>query len=152
MTIRSATTNDAREIQSLICRAVDPDNNSDFDEEGKIQFRKPNELSAIRRRICNEKYLTLCFIKMETVVGIITIYENEKVDQLFVDPDFRLLGVSKQLWHAAKQICSKNGNAGKYWVKSSTMAIPIYQSFGFHLSRSRRRKNGIVFYPMVLEH
>ncbi len=151
MTIRKATTNDVKEIQSLIQRAVKPESNADFDEEGIRQFIKPNELPAIKDRIINEEYLTLCFVQKERIVGIITIHNNEKIDQLFVDPSSRNYKVSKQLWHAAKEICAENGNNGKYWVKSSTMAVPVYESFGFRLDGTLQKKNGITYYPMVLE-
>ena len=151
MSIRKVTIKDAKEIQSLILRAAEPETNADFDEEGIKNFIKPNELSSIKERIVSEEYLTLCFMEDENIVGIITMHANEKLDQLFVAPSSRNKKVSKQLWLAAKEICSENGNNGKYWVKSSTIAVPVYESFGFHLYGARQKKNGIVYYPMVLD-
>jgi len=151
MNIRKAIAGDEREIQSLILRSVDPENNPDFDENGKKNFIKPNKLSAIRARIKNEKYLTLCCVHDEKIIGLITVYQNEKLDQLFVDTSSRKKGVSRLLWQATKRICLDNGSDGKFWVKSSTMAIPVYESFGFKLTSDRQTSNGIVYYSMVLE-
>lgn len=83
------------------------------------------------------------------MLSIITIHECEKLDQLFVDPAYRNMKVSKQLWDVAKDLCLGKGNS--FWVKSSTMAIPVYESFGFRLKGERQQKNGITYYPMVLE-
>jgi len=38
MHIRKAIVGDEEDIQSLILKAVDPQNNPDFDEEGKLAF------------------------------------------------------------------------------------------------------------------
>lgn len=151
MNIRKAHVQDVTEIRSLIVRAVEPESNPDFDEEGVKLFYKPNELAAIKSRILDDNYLTLCFIKDDRIVGIITMHEHEKLDQLFVDPSFRNMGISRELWLAAKEHCFKMGNKSGYWVKSSTVAIPVYKSFGFRLTDVRQQKNGITYYPMVLE-
>ena len=150
MSIRKAQVADAADIRALIVKAVEPESNPDFDEEGIKQFYRPNELSSIRSRILNEDYLTLCFLIDKKIAGIITIHDNEKIDQLFVDPSYRNLKISTKLWQAAKSICSKKGNRDGYWVKSSTVAVPVYESFGFQLDGKRQQKNGIVYYPMVL--
>ena len=151
MKIREAAIGDEKQIQSLIFSAVDPEKNSDFNDEGVQNFLKPNELSEIRDRISNNDYLTLCCIRNQKIVGLITIYNNEKLDQLFVDPSSRNIGISKALWNKAKRVCVDRGSHGKFWVKSSTMAIPVYESFGFKLTSDRQEKGGIVYYSMELE-
>ena len=151
MNIRKATINDTEGIRSLIFRAVEPESNPDFDEEGVQSFKNSIELTAIRERILNAEYLTICFIKEDSILGTITIHKNAKLSQLFVDPEARNMNISKKLWLAAKEICSNNGNDGKYWVKSSTMAIPVYESFGFRLDGTRKKENGTFYYPMLLK-
>jgi len=116
-----------------------------------VSFIKPNELSAIRKRILSKDYLTLCCVLNEKLVGLVTVYQNEKLDQLFVDVSSRKKGISRSLWQAAKRICLENGSNGEFWVKSSTMAIPVYKSFGFKLVSDRKVSNGIVYYSMLLE-
>ncbi|WP_144394365.1 GNAT family N-acetyltransferase [Pleionea sediminis] len=151
MNIRKATIEDAKEIRALILTAVQPDSNPDFDKQGQLSFMGPNKLSAIEERINSNDYLTLCCIEKHMIVGIITIYSYNYVYHLFVLPNSRGQGVSRQLWMKAQGICEKMGNGGKYWVKSSTMAIPVYESFGFTHEGGRQIKGGIVYYPMVLE-
>ncbi|WP_085297587.1 GNAT family N-acetyltransferase [Cognaticolwellia mytili] len=149
MSIREAQVEDTAEIRDLIIKAVEPELNPDFDEEGIKLFYKPNDLSSIKSRILNKDYLTLCFIKDKKIAGLITIHVNEKIDQLFVAPSYRNLKISKKLWEEAKSICFNKGNRNGYWVKSSTVAVPIYESFGFRLDGERQKKNGIIYYPMV---
>jgi GNAT superfamily N-acetyltransferase len=151
MGIRKATINDAEGIRSLTLRAAEPESNTDFNKEGVKHFKKTLELKAIKDRILNKEYLMLCFIKEGKIVGMIAIYRREKLSQLFVDPNSRKLNIARQLWSAANEICIAQGSNGNYWVKSSTMAIPVYESFGFRLDSVQQNKDGIVYYSMLLE-
>lgn len=151
MNIRKAHVKDVEEIRALIVRAVEPESNPDFDQSGVKLFYKPNELPAIKSRILDDNYLTLCCVKDDRIVGIITMHEYQKLDQLFVDPSFRKKGISRKLWLVAKEHCFRMGNKSRYWVKSSTAAVSVYQSFGFRLTDVRQEKNGITYYPMALE-
>jgi GNAT superfamily N-acetyltransferase len=149
MSIRKAQVEDTAEIRYLIIKAVEPELNPDFDKEGVKLFYKPNDLSSIKSRILDKDYLTLCFIKDNRIAGIITVHANEKIHQLFVEPSYRNLKISKKLWEEAKSICFNKGNRNGFWVKSSTVAVPIYESFGFRLDGERQKRNGIIYYPMV---
>ncbi|MEW6998062.1 GNAT family N-acetyltransferase [Colwelliaceae bacterium BS250] len=151
MSIRKATTNDAEDIRTLTLRAAEPESNTDFDKEGVKHFKETLQLEAIKNRILNKEYLMLCFIKEDKVVGMIAIYRKEKLSQLFVDPSFRKLNIAKQLWSAANKICIDQGSTGNYWVKSSTMAIPVYESFGFRLDGMQQNQDGIIYYSMLLQ-
>jgi GNAT superfamily N-acetyltransferase len=151
MTIREVKISDAETIQSLILRAVKPESNADFNEAGVKFFKATLELAAIKNRIMNDEYLMLCFIKGHKMVGMIAIYRREKLSQLFVDPAARKLNIASQLWSAADEVCLAQGGNGNYWVKSSTMAVPIYERFGFRLNGAQKNKDGIVYYSMLLE-
>lgn len=151
MSIRKATINDAERIQSLILGAAEPETNTDFNKEGVAHFKETLELKAIKNRIQNKEYLMLCFVKECKIVGMIAIYKKEKLSQLFVDPTSRKLNIAKQLWLAANLICIAQGGNGNYWVKSSTMAIPVYESFGFRLNATQQNTDGIVYHSMLLE-
>jgi GNAT superfamily N-acetyltransferase len=151
MSIREATIYDVEDIQSLILKAAQPDINTDFTKEGITHFNKTLELAAIKDRIKSQDYLMLCFIKQKIIVGIIAIYKKGKLSQLFVDPTARKLNIAKKLWSAANVICLAQGGKGNYWVKSSTMAIPVYESFGFRLDTRQQNTNGIVYHLMLLK-
>jgi GNAT superfamily N-acetyltransferase len=151
MSIRKATINDAEGIQSLILSAAEPESNTDFTKEGITHFKATLELKAIESRIQNKEYLMLCFIMEHKIVGIIAIYKKEKLSQLFVDPGARKLNIARQLWSAANEICIADGGNGNYWVKSSTMAIPVYESFGFRLDATQQNTDGIIYHSMLLD-
>lgn len=150
MSIRKATINDAQGIQSLILSAAEPESNTDFNQEGVAHFKETLELNAIKSRIQNKDYLMLCFIKECIIVGVIAIYKKEKLSQLFVDPTARKLNIARQLWSEANAICIAHGGNGNYWVKSSTMAIPVYESFGFRLDVTQQNTDGIIYHSMLL--
>ena len=150
MTIRVAQVDDAVEIQSLIIDSVSPHRYEDFDAEGWINFLAPNQLPAIQSRLQSKDYSVFCYISTGDILGIISIFELEKIDQLFVLPSARKMGIAAALWDAARDYCVSQGNARKFWVRSSTLAVPVYESFGFKLSAAREIKNGITFYPMEL--
>lgn len=149
--IKQAQHYDAVEIRALILDAVKPEDNEDFNEEGKINFLQPNSVDLIEKRIEDNDYLMLCYIKERKIVGLITLYKYEKLDQLFVHPDSRNMKVATKLWRAAKEICARNGNKGKYWTKSSTLAVNVYKSFGFKMDGDKMKQNGITYYPMILK-
>lgn len=82
------------------------------------------------------------------LVGVITILDQEKIDQLFVRKDFRGLGVATRLWQSAKKMCTKN--PGLFWVRSSSVAIPVYKKFGFCVVSPEETFKGITFTRMEL--
>ena len=151
MTIRQAKIGDTKVIQSLILRAVEPESNADFTKAGIKNFKETLKLKAIKDRILNNEYLMLCFIKQQKIVGMIAIYRKEKLSQLFVDPAARKLNIASQLWSAANKVCLAQGGNGNYWVKSSTMAVPVYERFGFRLDGAQKNQDGIIYYSMLLE-
>jgi GNAT superfamily N-acetyltransferase len=65
-------------------------------------------------------------------------------------PEFMNQGVAKALWLHTRSICELNGSYA-YWVRSSTVAIPVYQSFGFELCGELDTNYGITYQQMKLE-
>ena len=150
MSIRIARFEDAEEIQTVIFESVQPHRHEDFDEEGWRNFLALNKLESIQTRLKDKRYLTLCYLRENRIVGIMGILELEKIDQMFVLPSARKMGVAAALWNAAKGICIEQGNKGKFWVKSSTLAIPVYESFGFKQIGNKEKVNGISFRLMEM--
>lgn len=122
----------------------------DFDENGWENFLKPNTLEAIQRRLQNREYLTLLCEDGGELAGLITIRLYEKIDQLFVHPGHRRKGVATNLWQEARTICEERSGPKGYWVKSSSMGVPVYRSFGFEVVGERRNQDGISYVPMAL--
>ncbi|MDP6535831.1 MAG: GNAT family N-acetyltransferase [Gammaproteobacteria bacterium] len=94
--------------------------------------------------------MTLCYFDEEAIVGVIAIKELHKLDQLFVIPAKRRQGVALELWNAARSLCIERGNTGAFRVKSSSQAIPVYESFGFRVTGDRETRDGVSFTPMDL--
>lgn len=150
MRIRTPRVDEAAAIRLLIIDAVTANKDDDFSDEGWIRFQEPNTVPLISERLTNEKYLTLVCEIEGHLVGIITIKDHAKIDQLFVSPGFRRRGVAKALWSEAYRICGLRRVTKQFWVKSSTMGVSMYKSFGFLVAGPKQTTNGIAFYPMEL--
>ncbi len=148
MLIRRARRQDAASIRHLILSSVDPEDNPDFNQSGWRNFLVPNSVEAIARRIQDCRYLTLCAEADASVVGVITMRDNYRIWQLFVAPTMRNRGVASALWNSARSIGEAQGNKGYYEVRSSSMALPVYQRFGFRLTGERQVANDIAYYPL----
>ena len=109
-----------------------------------------NQLISIESRLQSSDYLTFCYLLDGRILGILGIFKLEKIDQLFVLPKARKTGVAAALWLHAKDKCADKGNKKRFWVKSSTLAVPVYESFGFSKIGDRTTENGISYYPMEL--
>lgn len=152
MSIRKANLSDSKKLHTLVMEAVGQHKDDDFNEEGWKTFCKHYEVNSIQDRLKNDDYLTLCYIESEEILGVITIYKSEKLDQLFIHPNARRKGIATKLWMAARNICESGGRKPNYWLKSSPMAVPLYESFGFHLAGNQENKIGITLYPMEFSH
>ena len=127
-----------------------PHKDEDFSEEGWRRFQESNSVEVIYSRLLSAIYLTLVCEVEGRLVGIIAVKDHEKIDQLFVDPSYRRLGIAKALWNDARQVCDGFNITSEYWVKSSTMGLSTYESFGFSTLGGKRVQNGIGFFPMAL--
>ena len=150
MNIRLATENDSQEISSLVIEAAYPHRMEDFNTHGWNRFININSIANTASYLKNEEYFTLCCTFNNQIAGIITVKNSEKVDQLFVLPQFRNKRIAQELWLRAKEQCQTRGNSGRFWVKSSSLAIPVYQKFGFICSGECQITDGTKFQLMTL--
>jgi GNAT superfamily N-acetyltransferase len=148
MSIRSATSLDAEIISNLVLCSSLSVKDQDFTDEGWALLERTNTIESVRKRFESDKYFALIFEVKGAPAGYIAIVNFEKIDHMFVLPNFRNLGISKNLWHNAQEICQENGNISYYWVRSSSYATPVYESFGFRLSGDQQVSNGITFQLM----
>lgn len=150
MSIRLATKTDAEAISELVLASATPNRRLDFDEIGWSRFLELNTPAEMGKRICDERRFTLCYELDKRLAGIITIRDNEKLDQLFVHPTEWNKKIALKLWHAARRICVERGGGEYFWVKSSAMAVPVYRKLGFIAVGDRQIENGIAYQRMVL--
>ncbi|PCH62880.1 MAG: hypothetical protein COC19_02230 [SAR86 cluster bacterium] len=155
MIIRKAQSVDVSKLRSLILRAADRDNNPDFDARGWERFLIPNSEAAIAARITDGDYIMLCCVQEDAlpeanIIGLISLYKLDKIDQLFVHPAHFRKGIATSLWRAAKLLSEEQG-CQSFYVKSSTQAIAVYRSFGFKTSAPSATLNGMSFTLMTYD-
>ena len=150
MTIRFAQPEDAEQIKSVILCAGET-GREDFDETGWTRFIALTQIEPIRDRVQNSEYLTLCYFNEKVIVGLIAIHKLQTIDQLFVIPEKRRQGIALELWNTAKAICIERGNKAPSRVKSSTQAVPVYESFGFRVTGPKETQDGVSFTSMEME-
>ena len=143
MVIRPAAIEDSQALSNLILKAAESVRGSDFSADGWKLLEQTNTADAFRKRFHSDSYFALiCEIEGEPA-GYIAIVDFEKIEHMFVLPQFRRLGISSKLWEQAKKICVESGHGSYYWVRSSTVAERIYESFGFRLVGERETASGI---------
>lgn len=150
LTIREAFPADSTELSALVIRAAEECRNIDFTESGWARFVESNSAMEMLKRIEDKKFRILCSIEGGVLTGVISIRENCRIDKLFVNPDFRGMGLSSKLWHSVKTICLKENRNGFFHVRSSTKAVPVYRRFGFEETGPAETIYGIRFTPMAM--
>ena len=152
MNIRRATEQDAAELRQLVIASAEVAK-ADFNQHGWAVFLAPNTLEKTLARILHDDYLVLLAEQNSRLVGMLVFFEMQKLDQFFVHPDYLGKGIGKQLWLRALADIKRfnQGQDTALWVRSSTYAIPVYQSFGFQSEGSPENSNGITFQLMRRE-
>ncbi|MEM7359953.1 MAG: GNAT family N-acetyltransferase [Pseudomonadota bacterium] len=151
MIIQTLEPDDTEQTVSLVTESA-ATVREDFDEGGWEIFLQPNTEEKTRARIVGNDYLMIGAKQDEKLLGMIAIYQLEKIDQLFVSPAASGKGIATRLWNHARQVVDaiepERSNHGYYWVRSSFRAVPVYQRFGFQSLGEPQVNNGIRFQLM----
>ena len=140
--VRKARISDAAALSVLVNKSAVLVQD-DLNTQGRKLVDSANTADEFSRRLVDPEYSIFCYEYEQYLVGIISIFQFEKIDQLFVDPAFFKRGIARRLWERARcESKSVNGNA-YYWVRSSSMAVPVYEKFGFSKIGAIQTKNGI---------
>jgi GNAT superfamily N-acetyltransferase len=115
----------------------------DLDDQGRLLVDNTNTSTEFSKRLLDPEYSIFCFEHKQNLLGMISMFQFEKVDQLFVDPGFFKRGIASLLWEHAHEECKSKNKEGYYWVRSSSMAVPVYLKFGFCKVGATQTKNGI---------
>lgn len=150
MSIRKARLTDAEAIRDIILCAGEIGRSVDFNDQSWNRFLSLMDLELIRERLQRSELMTLCHTDGDHIDGVITIKNNDTINQLFVLPDHHRQGIARKLWQSASAICIAHGNEGRFFVRSSALAVPVYESFGFVQSGGRSVHEGVWFTPMTL--
>jgi GNAT superfamily N-acetyltransferase len=150
MEITFAPLYSAQQLSEITLAAAAELKERDFNDEGWERFVGVNTPEAFRKRLTDTTFSIFCCMESDRALGFISIKDNEKIDQLFVLPELQKRGIATQLWHIAREKTIQQGGTGNFWVRSSSIAVPVYQRFGFVAEGERDTFNGISFQLMRL--
>lgn len=151
MNMRTATASDASVLSRIAMDSVAPHKDIDFSEEGWERFLSSNSIESTLNRLVSNRYKCFCYSQDGKISGFITILELEKIDQLFVRPEAQRRGIARALWEHARHECLALKHPLRFWVRSSTAAVPVYRRFGFVEDGCLQVENGIAYQLMRLE-
>lgn len=151
MNIEPARPEHIEQLSELVLSATQELRGVDFNEEGWARFVASNTPVEFERKLNNSEFSIVCCVEFNELLGFISIKDQEKIDQLFVLPSARKRGIASLLWKSAKITAMENGASGHFWVRSSSVAIPVYEKFGFKLEGDRQVFGGIGFQLMKLK-
>ena len=126
MNVEFATVENSKQLSDIVSVAAEELRGIDFTEEGWARFVTSNTSSEFEKKLSSAEFSIFCCIESNRVVGFISLKDQEKIDQLFVVPEYRHKGIASFLWRFAKMNAIENGASGKFWDRSSSFAIPVY--------------------------
>ena len=146
---RLAKEQDAAEISALIVSSA-TNAIADFNDDAWQLFLQMNDEKGVLQRINDPSVLMYCVEKNAQLAGMICVRGWQKIELMFVLPESSNQGIARMLWQHVKMICEKRGYYS-FWVRSSSNAIPVYQSFGFVTQGELSSSYGITYQLMELE-
>ena len=149
MSVRKARLTDAQAL-SLLVHSSAVLVRDDLDDQGRNLVDSANTRAEFSKRLLDPEYSIFCYEHEQNLLGMISMFQFEKVDQLFVDPGLFKRGIASLLWEHAHDECKSKNEEGYYWVRSSSMAVPVYLTFGFCKVGAIQTKNGITYQLLEL--
>lgn len=138
-------------VCDLITRVFEEWVAPDFSPDGVQEFLKYVQPDALRER-SQANHFALVATMGDEIVGVIEIRNHEHVSLLFVDQAHMGVGIGRELWRRALDICRREKpDVREISVNSSPYAVPIYEKLGFRQTEPERVVNGIRFVPMAIE-
>lgn len=151
LAIREATAEDAEAISALVASLApyflaDPD-----DSKAAAPFFESVSPEALRRYLTEGRYRYHVAESGGELVGVVGVRDGMHLFHLFVAEGFQRRGLAARLWSRARDAARAAGNPGRFTVNASLYAVPVYERFGFRLTGSEVRKDGVAYVPMELE-
>ena len=140
---------DAADISALVISSAE-NAKADFSDESWQMFLRMNDEQALLQRINDPQTLIFCVERDSKLVGMISMHDLQKIELMFVLSEFTKQGIARLLWQHVRKICENQGSRS-FWVRSSSNAIPVYQSFGFESRGVPSTSYGVTYHLMELE-
>ena len=123
----------------------------DYAQEGRDLFVRVVTADYLRSLPLRRGF-TLVATMEKAIVGMCALRDGHHVTLFFVLPDYQGMGIGRQLFEAALlRLRQTIPEATRVEVHSSPIAVPVYQSLGFHAVGGMKEENGIRYLPMKLE-
>lgn len=149
MQIKPAQPQDAKTLSEIVFHAAQELRGVDLDEAGWQLMMASTAADKMEAIINSSDYLVFCCWESDSIAGFISFKLPDHLMQLFVLPSARRKGIAQLLWDHAKTFIMNQAAATKIWVRSSSVAVPVYERFGFIVQGESKFLNGIRFYPMT---
>ena len=141
---------DAEAISDLVVASVEAFIAPTVEAEGVRHLVAIASPEAIRARLAEGYRFHLAHAADGELVGIAATRDDQHLYFLYVEGAWHGSGLGRELWNIARAACEAAGHHGPYTVNASNNARGFYKRLGFVGGR-REEKDGVVFWPMVLE-
>ncbi len=148
MRIRPAAHSDATEISALVQALAAKHIAREFSSAGAHNLLDSLSPAAIEGYL-SANYSYWVAEEAGRIVGVVAVRDTNHLYHLFVADAFCRLGIARQLWRRALDMCRAAGHLGPLTVNSSRHAVEMYRKFGFEETGPEQTVDGVVFLPMV---
>ena len=149
--IRPARSDEYQEVSDLVLRVFDLDVAPLYVAEGIEVFHSYSHAAAMRER-ADAGHMILVAELEGRLVGAAEVRDFNHLSLLFVEHQCQRNGIGRILFREILRICrAHNPDLKAMTVHSSPNAVEAYKRLGFLATSAMQRKNGIDFFPMVIE-
>lgn len=107
---------------------------------------------VIRQKIRDGQRFHLAWLDGDRLVGVAAMRDDTHLFQFFVSTRLHGHGIARQLWRRTMRDAIRRADTRRFTLKSSAMAVPVYQRFGFVPSGPLTTSaTGLVTQPMHLD-
>ena len=103
----------------------------------------------IKKLIDSKDYEWLVAFRREEIVGVLGMAQNTHIKYYFVLPEVQGQGIGRNLWNEAVQ---RSMLATEVSVRSSIVAVPVYEKLGFVKTGEVSTFNGMKYQPMLAKY
>lgn len=147
---RIADLQDAESIAALSLKLQEIYAFPEYSEAGRRTMRRLSSADSTREHMERGDMYFLAECE-EEFCGAIGVRNNSHIVQLFVDTKWHRRGIATRLWGLVQAACLDAGGKGAFTLNASTLAIPMYEKWGFRRTGSMQDREGVMTTPMRYE-
>ena len=120
----------------------------DYTEEGRELFARAVTAEYLRSLPNRQGFILVAKLGCRTV-GMCALRDGYHVTLFFVRPELHGQGIGRKLFAAATERVQRSvPGATKLEVRSSPVAVPIYEALGFSVTGPEQAEGGMRYVPM----